>query len=188
MKNALAILAAAGLIAIAALSVAAVASPTLPRPQEKYKYASMAGCNTKDCHGAESAKGSPALNEYTIWKASDPHAKAFTQLYKAPSKAIGAAMNIPKVYESPRCLICHSKIVDAANVVEGAKWSVQNGVSCEVCHGPAEKWVKPHATPKESNWDHKQSVAVGMIDLRDPYDWAVKCASCHLQIDYDMVK
>jgi len=188
MKNALELLTAGGILALAALSIAAVASPTLPRPQEKYKYASMAGCNTKDCHGAEAAKGSPALNEYTIWKSSDPHAKAFTQLYKAPSKAIGAAMAIPKVYESPRCLICHSKIVDADSVVDGAKWSVQNGVSCEVCHGPAEKWVKPHATPKESSWDHSKSVEVGMIDLRDPYDWAVKCASCHLQIDYDMVK
>jgi len=188
MKNLLATLTAAGLIAIAALSVAAVAAPTLPRPQEKYKYASMAGCNTKDCHGAEAAKGSPGLNEYTIWKAADPHAKAFTTLYKAPSKAMGAALNIAKVYESPKCLSCHSKIVDAANVVEGAKWSVQNGVSCEVCHGPAEKWIKPHATPKESNWTHKQSVAVGMVDLRDPYDWAVQCASCHLQIDYEMVK
>ena len=188
MKNMLATLTAAGLLAVAALGVAAVAAPVSPRPQEKYKYASMAGCNTKDCHGAEAAKGSPALNEYTIWKAQDPHAKAFTTLYKAPSKAIGAAMNIPKVYESPKCLVCHSKVVDAANVVEGAKWSVQNGVSCEVCHGPAEKWLKPHATPKENNWTHKQSVENGMADLRDPYDWAVKCASCHLQIDYDMVK
>jgi hypothetical protein len=188
MKNLMAPLAAAGLIAVAALGLTAAAAPVLPRPQEKHKYASMAGCNTKDCHGAEAAKGSPGLNEYTIWKASDPHSKAFTTLYKAPSKAIGTAMSIAKVYESPKCLTCHSKVVDAANVVEGAKWAVQNGVSCEVCHGPAEKWIKPHATPKESNWSHKQSVENGMVDLRDPYDWAVKCASCHLQIDHDMIK
>ena len=188
MKNLFATLTAAGMVVGAALGVAAVAAPTLPRPQEKYKYASMAGCNTKDCHGAEAAKGSPGLNEYTIWKAADPHSKAFTTLYKAPSKAIGAALNIPKVFESPKCLGCHSKIVDAANVVDGAKWSVQNGVSCEVCHGPAEKWLKPHATPKESNWSHPQSVENGMTDLREPYDWAVKCASCHLQIDHEMIK
>src|SRR5436190_6256726 len=185
MNNRLALLTGAGLLAVAALSVAAVATPVLPRPQEKFKYASMAGCNTKDCHGAEAAKGSPGLNEYTIWKAQDPHAKAFTTLYKAPSKAIGAAMNIPNVSQSAKCIVCHSKAVDAADVMEGAKWSVQSGVSCEVCHGPAEKWVKPHATPKESKWEHKASVATGMIDLRAAYDWAVKCASCHLQIDYD---
>jgi len=188
MKNLLAPLAVAGMIAIASLGVAAAAAPAVPRPQEKYKYASMAGCNTKDCHGAEAAKGSPGLNEYTLWKAADPHSKAFTTLYKAPSKAIGTAMNIPKVFESPKCLSCHSKVVEASNVVEGAKWSVQNGVSCEVCHGPAEKWLKPHATPKESNWGHKQSVENGMADLRDPYDWALKCAGCHLQIDHEMIK
>ncbi len=189
MKNLLIPLASAGMLLGAALGVAAVAVPAAPRPaQDKFKYAGMAGCNTKDCHGAEAAKGSPGLNEYTIWKAQDPHAKAFTTLYKAPSKAIGAAMKIDKITDSPKCLSCHSKIVDAANVVEGAKWSLQNGVSCEVCHGPAEKWFKPHATPKESNWAHKQSVEAGMADLREPYDWAVKCASCHLQIDHDMIK
>lgn len=189
MKNILLPLAAAGILLVAALAVGAHPLPSAERPsQDKFKYASMAGCNTKDCHGSETPKGSPGLNEYTIWKASDPHSKAFTTLYKAPSKAIGAAMNIAKVFESPKCLSCHSKIVDASQVVEGAKWSVQNGVSCEVCHGPAEKWFKPHATPKESNWSHKQSVENGMADLRDPYDWAVKCASCHLQIEPEMIK
>jgi hypothetical protein len=190
MRNICAALAGLGLVALATLSVAAVAAPATPRPaaQDKFKYASMVGCNTKDCHGAEAAKGSPALNEYTLWKANDPHSKAFTTLYKAPSKAVGAAMNIANVSTSAKCLGCHSKVVDAANVVEGAKWSVQNGVSCEVCHGPGEKWVKPHATPKESSWDHKKSVENGMADLREPYDWAVKCASCHLAIDHDMIK
>lgn len=178
----------AALSAIAALSIAAVATPSTPRPQEKFKYASMVGCNTKDCHGADKAMGSPGLNEYSIWKAQDPHAKAFNTLYKKASKDMGAAMNIPNVTQSPKCVNCHSMIVPPENVVEGAKWSLQNGVSCEVCHGPGEKWVKPHATPKESNWTHKQSVEVGMIDLRDPYDWTVKCASCHLQIDHDMIK
>lgn len=190
MKKIFATFSALALVTVAGVGFAAAVAPATPRAaaQDKFKYATMAGCNTKDCHGAEAAKGSPGLNEYTIWKAQDPHAKAFTTLYKAPSKAIGAAMNIANVSTSPKCLTCHSKVVDAANVVEGAKWSVQNGVSCEVCHGPAEKWQKPHATPKESNWDHKQSVANGMADLREPYDWAVKCASCHLAIDHDMIK
>src|SRR5882672_9360844 len=103
MKNALAVATASGMLALAAFSVAAVAMPAPARPaQEKFKYASMAGCNTKDCHGADAAKGSPGLNEYTIWKAQDPHAKAFTTLYKTPSKAIGAAMNIANVSTSAK--------------------------------------------------------------------------------------
>jgi hypothetical protein len=176
----------AALLMSAALS--APASPRSPRePREEFKYATMARCNTKDCHGAEAPKGSPALNEYTLWKANDPHSKAFTTLYKAPSKAIGAKMSIAKVHESPKCLSCHSKMVDPAQVVAGQKWSVQNGVSCEVCHGPGEKWVDPHATPKEKDWSHEKSVANGMIDLRTLPAWAASCASCHLQIDHEMV-
>ena len=183
------------LLAVALLFAAALAVPAAPfrpeppaRPsQDSYKYATMARCNTKDCHGADAPKGSPALNEYNLWKAADPHSKAFTTLYKAPSKAIGTAMGIAKVHESAKCLTCHSKVVDPAQVVPNVKWAVQNGVSCEVCHGPSEKWIDPHATPKEKAWSHEKSVAQGMIDLRDLRTWAGQCASCHLQIDHDMV-
>lgn len=155
--------------------------------QDVPRYAGMARCNTKECHGADAAKGSPALNEYTHWKTVDPHSKAFTTLYKAPSKAIGQAMGVAKAFDSPKCLSCHSKVVEPSRVVPGAKWAVQNGVSCEVCHGPSEKWIEPHATPKEKNWSHELSVAGGMIDLRDLHRWAATCASCHLQIDPDMI-
>jgi hypothetical protein len=181
----------AGVVGALALGTIAAGFRTpelLPeRGQDAFRYATMARCNTKDCHGADAPKGSPALNEYGIWKSVDPHSKTFTTLYKAPSKAIGTAMTIAKVHESPKCLSCHTKVVEPSKVVEGQKWSVQNGVSCEVCHGPGEKWVDPHATPKEKNWHHEQSVATGMIDLRDVATWARTCASCHLQIDHDLV-
>lgn len=190
MGNLLLTAVAAALLAAAGLSMLN-ASPPLERASREeraeYKYTSMARCNTKDCHGADAAKGSPGLNEYTVWKAMDPHAKAFTTLYKGPSKAMGAAMGIAKVFESPKCLACHTKVVPPDQVAAGQKWSVQNGVSCEVCHGPGEKWIDPHATPKEKDWSHEKSVAVGMIDLREATAWAAQCASCHLQIDHDMV-
>ncbi len=181
---------APALLFVAALAVPA--SPSRPEPparpsQDSYKYATMARCNTKDCHGADAPKGSPALNEYGLWKSVDPHSKAFTTLYKAPSKAIGKAMGIAKVHESVKCLSCHSKVVPPERVVPNVKWAVQNGVSCEVCHGPSEKWIDPHATPKEKAWSHEKSVANGMTDLRDLRTWAGQCASCHLQIDHDMV-
>lgn len=169
-------------------SVWLTAAPLRPRPaQEGFKYATMARCNTKDCHGADAPKGSPGLNEYNLWKSVDPHSKAFTTLYKAPSKAIGTAMGIAQVHASPKCLTCHSKVVAPEQVVPNVKWAVQNGVSCEVCHGPSEKWIDPHATPKEKSWSHEKSVAQGMTDLRDLRAWAGQCASCHLQIDHDMV-
>jgi len=190
MKDLLLTAVAAALLAAAGLSMLDAAPPLERASREEradHKYTSMARCNTKDCHGADAAKGSPGLNEYTVWKAKDPHAKAFTTLYKGPSKAMGAAMGIAKVFESPKCLGCHTKVVPLDQVAAGQKWSVQNGVSCEVCHGPGEKWIDPHATPKEKDWSHEKSVAVGMIDLREATAWAAQCASCHLQIEHDMV-
>jgi hypothetical protein len=186
MKKLLAI--ALPLALVPAASVWLTAEPLCPRPpQGGYKYATMARCNTKDCHGSETPKGSPGLNEYTLWKGADPHSKAFTTLYKAPSKAIGKAMGIEKVHESAKCLSCHSKVVPPEEVVPNVKWAVQNGVSCEVCHGPSEKWIDPHAAPKEKAWSHEKSVATGMADLRDLRTWAGSCAGCHLQIEHDMV-
>jgi cytochrome c553 len=152
-----------------------------------FKYTGIASCSTKDCHGSDTPKGSPALNEYGIWKKEDPHSKTYTTLYKGPSKDMGKKMGIAKVTDSPRCVNCHSKVVPKEEVAANAKWSLANGVSCEVCHGPGEKWLMPHATPKESNWSHEKSVENGMIDLRNLPTWAASCASCHLQIEHDMI-
>jgi hypothetical protein len=188
MKNLMRAVPAVLLVAVAAAAVSAFTVPPA-RPQEKnaYKFAGIAGCSTKDCHGAEAAKGSPGLNEYAVWKKEDPHSKTFTTLYKGPSKAMGKAMGIAKVTDSPRCVNCHSRIVPAEQVMPGAKWALANGVSCEVCHGPGEKWFEPHATPKEKDWSHAKSVSLGMIDLRSLPVWAKECASCHLQIEPDLV-
>jgi hypothetical protein len=188
MKKLTRALPAVVLAVAAAAGLAAFAAPPAP-PQEKneFKYAGIAGCSTKDCHGADAAKGSPGLNEYAVWKKEDPHAKTFTTLYKKPSVEMGKKMGLKKVTDSPRCVNCHSKIVPADSMMPGAKWALANGVSCEVCHGPGEKWLTPHATPKESNWPHEKSVSLGMIDLRSLPVWAKECASCHLQIEPDLV-
>ena len=188
MMNVTRALGVALVLALAAAGVSALASgPAARQDKGDFKYVGIAGCSTKDCHGAEAPKGSPALNEYAIWKKDDPHSKTFTTLYKAPSKAMGKALNIAKVTDSPRCISCHSKAVEPAKVVPNAKWALANGVSCEVCHGPGEKWFEPHATPKEKNWPHEKSVELGMIDLRSLPAWAASCASCHLQIEHDMI-
>jgi hypothetical protein len=188
MMNLTRALAAVAALSLAAAGVSALASkPAAAQEKAAFKFSGIASCSTKDCHGAEAPKGSPGLNEYAVWKKDDPHSKTFTTLYKAPSKAMGKALNIAKVTDSPRCLSCHSKIVEPAQVVANAKWSLANGVSCEVCHGPGEKWFEPHATPKEKSWSHEKSVEVGMIDLRSLPAWAASCASCHLQIEHDMI-
>lgn len=167
--------------------LALLAPPAPAQEKAAFKFTGVASCSTLDCHGSATPKGSPALNESTIWKKADPHSKTFTTLYKGPSKEMGKAMNIAKVHESKRCLDCHSMVVPPADVVPPGKMPTSSGVSCEVCHGPGEKYLLPHAKPKEHNWTHEKSVENGMIDLRNLPTWAASCASCHLQIEHDMV-
>src|SRR5688572_33161801 len=98
MMNFTRALAVAAALALAAAGVSAVASGSAPaQDKNAFKYAGIAGSSTKDCHGAEAAKGSPCLNEYVVWKKEDPHYKTFTTLYKAHSNAMSNAMNIATV-------------------------------------------------------------------------------------------
>jgi hypothetical protein len=99
----------------------------------------------------------------------------------SPSK-IAKGLNLAKAETSERCLTCHAVNVPAA--LRAAKFDVTEGVHCDGCHGPAEKWLEPHA---EKGWTHEQSVKVGMYDTKNLLLRAEKCVSCHLQIDTDMV-
>ena len=77
-----------------------------------------------------------------------------------------------------KCLVCHA--VDVKPELRGPKFDITEGVHCDGCHGPAEKWLEPHA---EKGWTHEQSVKVGMYDTKNFLLRAEKCVSCHLQIE-----
>ena len=69
-------------------------------------------------------------------------------------------------------------------MMRGPKFDITEGVHCEGCHGPAEKWLEPHA---EKGWTHEQSVKLGMYDTKNLLLRAEKCVSCHLAIEPDLV-
>src|SRR5262249_56943340 len=98
-----------------------------------------------------------------------------------PSK-IAQALKIPKAEASDRCLSCHAVNVKAQ--MRGPKFDIAEGVHCEGCHGPSEKWLEPHA---EKGWTHEQSVKLGMYDTKNLLMRAEKCVSCHLAIDQELV-
>src|SRR4029079_6206296 len=99
----------------------------------------------------------------------------------SPSK-IATNLKIPKAEASSKCLVCHA--VDVKPELRGPKFDISEGVHCDGCHGPAEKWLEPHA---EKGWTHEQSVKLGMYDTKNFLLRAEKCVSCHLQIDAEMV-
>ena len=49
-------------------------------------------------------------------------------------------------------------------------------MSCEACHGPAERWIKSHTAPGAT---HAENVANGLYPTDDPVAQARLCLSCH---------
>jgi len=175
-----------GLIGLFWLAV----GPGLPAAEaQQYKYTGAASCGASNCHGSTKPKADfPKLDESVQWAKKDRHAQAYATLLNeklksgvSPSK-IAKGLNLAKAEASERCLTCHAVNVPVA--LRGPKFDVTEGVHCDGCHGPAEKWLEPHA---EKGWTHEQSVKVGMYDTKNLLLRAEKCVSCHLQIDTDMV-
>lgn len=95
------------------------------------KYVGAAKC--KMCHNAED-KG----KQYAKWSES-MHSKAFETLKGEEALKIGKTKGIADPSKDPKCLKCHSTASSvAANLLDGI--TVEEGVSCESCHGPASAY------------------------------------------------
>jgi hypothetical protein len=72
-------------------------------------------------------------------------------------------------------LDCHAHNVPPAR--RGPKFVLSDGIACEACHGPAERWIRSHVEP---NATHAQNLANGMYATSDDVQRARLCMSCHL--------
>ena len=111
----------------------------------------------------------PKMNENIVWQQKDKHAKAYDTLTnerlksgREPVRRSPRSSSIAKAETSDRCLVCHA--VNAKPELRGPKFDIAEGVHCEGCHGPAEKWLESHA---EKGWTHEQSVKLGMYDTAE---------------------
>src|SRR5215471_8037723 len=169
MREALIILAAAGVLA------------AQPVPSH---YIGAGGCASSNCHGA-AAPATPADsrilgNEFATWSAADKHARAYKVLFEPRGKRMAEILKITDVAHDKRCAVCH--------VVGSPEKSLSDGVACEACHGPAEKWFGPHTRPNS----HAASVQQGMIDTKNLEVRAKTCLACHLGtgeqvVDHDLI-
>jgi hypothetical protein len=182
-----ALVVAVGVVAGARLS--APLAPAAVHAQGNLKYTGAASCAASNCHGNTKPRAEfPKMNENIVWFQKDKHAKGYATLTNeklrsgvSPSK-IAQNMKIAKAEASSKCLVCHA--VDVPKELRGPKFDITEGVHCDGCHGPAEKWLEPHA---EKGWTHEQSVKLGMYDTKNMLLRAETCVSCHLQIDHEMV-
>ena len=139
---------------------------------QQAKYVGAGGCSGSNCHGGTAAAAEKDSriwgNEYAIWSLNDKHTKAYKVLAEPRSKRMAEILKIANAQTDARCTVCH--------VAGSPERSKSDGVACEACHGPAEKWLGSHTQANS----HAASVAAGMIDTKNLRVQAATCLGCHL--------
>ena len=154
--------------------VMAASGQTLP-DKLRDKTLGVVSCASSLCHGSIGTwNGSPVVqNEYVIWSRLDKHARAYKLLLNEKSRRIAANLGLPQpAHQSKLCLDCHSY----NPVAPAPAHKISDGISCEGCHGPAERWIASHTAPDAN---HAGNIAHGMYPSDQPLARARLCLSCH---------
>lgn len=122
---------------------------------EEFTYVGAAKC--KICHRTDSQG-----KQHPIWEESF-HSKSFQALDKEEAKAIAA--DAP---DNPECLECHSPLAAKAPELK------EEGVNCEVCHGPGSDY-KTLSIMK----NREESVTKGLVIYKSEKDIKKHCLTCH---------
>ena len=141
----------------------------------KGDYIGVGSCANGACHGASQPMAESAIrgDEYTS-RVLDPHFRAYEILNSELSREIASYLEPgTPATRMGLCLDCHTVNVSARR---DKGLERLDGVSCEGCHGAAGGWWDRHY---EEGWDHEDSVAAGLNDLRRPAARADVCMDCH---------
>jgi hypothetical protein len=130
-----------------------------------FKYVGVKKCKT--CH-----KPKKIGAQYKVWK-NGPHANGFETLKTDKAKEIAKKNKIEDPTTDPKCTACHTTMggIKKEDLDKKSKMTMEEGVSCESCHGPGNKYKK-----KSIMKDHAKSLANGLIVPDEE-----TCASCHNQ-------
>ena len=150
------VLVAAGLILGFNTDITTAAAP------DPALYVGVKSC--KMCH-----KKAEDGEQFQKWSDS-AHAKAFATLASPEAKEVAAKLGIDDPQKSGKCLKCHSTAYNFGEELAVAELPVEEGVSCESCHGAGKNYKK-----KETMKDRDASFAGGMV-----YPAKEKsCTLCH---------
>ena len=153
------------------------------------KYVGAGSCSAVACHGGIQPRSVTRVlqNEYSTWVTSDKHAQAYNSLTGPLGKQIAATLKLGPAEKAPRCLVCHALSVEPA--LRARDFDLNDGVSCESCHGPASQWLGPHI---QANSVHEKMVALGLYDNKNLALRTEKCLTCHLgapgmSVDHELI-
>jgi hypothetical protein len=72
------------------------------------------------------------------------------------------------------------------------RFDLRDGVGCESCHGPAEKWLTEHYRDEFKSWSTEKKKNAGMHDTKSLTARVKICAGCHIgspdrDVDHDLL-
>ncbi len=157
--------------ALGLLALLAACAPAGAQQPERDLFFGAGSCAAQACHGG----GSAERQEYKVWATRDRHSKAFDSLSGELGRRIGERLGIdpPRAQE---CLACHG----VAGAKTAATFDAHDGVSCELCHGAAGRWLGPHAAPGFKEKLPADKEKLGLLDLTTPERRALRCVTCHV--------
>ena len=168
--------------------VAAAAAPA--EPPRPGLYVGPAACATSNCHGSVVRRRDYDVlqNEYYTWLNRDRHRRAFEVLFDERSAVIARNLRLGSAAAEARlCLDCHA--LSPPRQLQARRLELEDGISCESCHGPASGWLEGH---RSEAWTYADAVRAGMTDLRNLEVRGGVCLSCHLgapgkTVDHDLI-
>ena len=119
--------------------------------------------------------------QLAIWTKSD-HSKAFKTL--GTDKAKKSALE-QGVKENPQkaeaCLVCHTGMVGVDKSLLGKKFSMEDGVQCETCHGAGDGYRKKKIMKKitEERGPHKKRESKTALKTGLLFPDEKSCRVCH---------
>ncbi len=126
-----------------------------------FKYMGAKKC--KGCHNL------PKTGKLFDKWLKGPHAKAYATLATEESVKLAKELKIKDPQKSKECLVCHITAYGIPDSLKGEKYSVEEGVTCEACHGPGEKyWTMKIMKNK------KLAMENGLIEPTEEL-----CVTCH---------
>ncbi len=143
-----------------------------------HEHLGVQSCAASSCHGSAGERNTYGVlqNEYITWARHDLHSKAYKVLLNEQSRSIAANLGLESAHTAKVCLDCHADYVPRER--RGLQYQLSDGVSCEACHGGAEKWLGVHIGGGGDK--HAESLAAGLYPTEDPEARAGLCLSCHL--------
>ena len=127
---------------------------------QEFTYVGVGKC--KICHKSEKQG-----TQFPIWEKSK-HSKSFAALTTPEIVAKAKEKGIENPSENPKCLKCHGSLFEKAAEFK------EEGVTCEVCHGPGSMYKKLSIMKSR-----EEAVKNGLILYESAEAIKKQCLICH---------